>query len=364
MNGKNFLSNLVYSIAEKFLSIPENPAKDLGNPQQILIVRQHNQLGDQLAGVSLFRAIKEKYPSSHLTFIASPLNYPGVAKNRFLDHTFIFDKRKIFNPFYSKNFLKLLRQKYDLAIVPVTVSISFTSNLIARLSNSKIRIGPKCLNGKENKSAFLFDRRVEIDWQKHPDSNVADRILDIVRPFGIDTTEFASEISFDDRDEKTAKEFLLEMTNPGNKKVIGLHVGAAKSQNKWSLLKYIELIDRLKKKYDASFYLTGSNKDTEEINFVVNNSKVPMKLCINKEIPVLAAIISKSSLFITNDTGIMHVAGVTATPQISIFGSTNPFNWAPIGKNKHFIRKSELIDDVTVDDVFSVCEIILKEIND
>jgi ADP-heptose:LPS heptosyltransferase len=81
---------------------------------------------------------------------------------------------------------------------------------------------------------------------------------------------------------------------------------------------------------------------------------------LNKEIPQVAALISKSDLFISNDTGIMHVAGATNTPQISIFGPTNPFNWAPIGNNKYFIRKSELIDDVSVQDVLELCRIVLS----
>ncbi len=57
----------------------------------------------------------------------------------------------------------------------------------------------------------------------------------------------------------------------------------------------------------------------------------------------------------------MHVAGTTPTNQITIFGPTNPFNWAPIGANKHFIRKSELIDDVEVRDVLKMCEMILTK---
>ena len=73
------------------------------------------------------------------------------------------------------------------------------------------------------------------------------------------------------------------------------------------------------------------------------------------EIPRVAALISLSNLFISNDTGIMHVAGTTSTPQISIFGPTNPLNWAPIGKNKFYIRKSELIDDIAVEDVLKMC---------
>ncbi|MDZ7763908.1 MAG: glycosyltransferase family 9 protein [Melioribacteraceae bacterium] len=84
---------------------------------------------------------------------------------------------------------------------------------------------------------------------------------------------------------------------------------------------------------------------------------------LNRPIPEVAALISQSDLFVTNDTGVMHVAGTTETPQISIFGPTNPFNWAPLGPNKYFLRKSDLIDDVTVSDVYELCEMILGDKN-
>ena len=134
-----------------------------------------------------FRAIKEKYPKVHLTVIASPSNYRGLSKNKYIDRLFIFDKKKLINPSYFNELNKLLKEQYDIALVPVTVSISFTSNILARIANAKIRIGPKCLDGKENKSAFFFDRRIDIDWRKFPDQNMYERSLDLVRPFGITT---------------------------------------------------------------------------------------------------------------------------------------------------------------------------------
>ncbi|MCZ7614188.1 MAG: hypothetical protein M5T52_11810 [Ignavibacteriaceae bacterium] len=109
-----------------------------------------------LASVSLLRALKETYPDCYITLVVSPDNYPGIAKNKLIDRTFIFDKRKFFNPMYAVRLFKLLREKYDLAIVPATVSISFTSDLLARLSNSKIRIGAKSLDGKFNRSSFFL----------------------------------------------------------------------------------------------------------------------------------------------------------------------------------------------------------------
>jgi ADP-heptose:LPS heptosyltransferase len=362
MSAKKFYTSLIHTILKKFLALNETKIVPLSNPKTFLIVRQHNQLGDLLAGVSLLRAIIEKYPQSRITLVVSPANYTGLVKNKFIDDLFIFDKRKLLLPIYLFKLYKILRKEYDTAIVPVTVSISFTSNLLCRFSNSKTRIGTRSLDGKPNESAYLFDKLINIDWRKYPDSHVADRILDIVRPFGIDTNNFRSEITFDESDIKSADKFLAEMNVGHQDIVIGFHCGAGKKQNRWSLLKYVELIKLLAQEYNAKTYLTGSNSDEEEINYVKKNVPFEIGLFINKSIPEVAAVVSKSTLFISNDTGIMHVAGTTNTPQISIFGPTNPLNWAPIGENKYYIRKSDLIDDVMLEDVYSLCESILVRI--
>ncbi|MCH7773680.1 MAG: ADP-heptose--LPS heptosyltransferase, partial [Bacteroidetes bacterium] len=210
MAANSFISNFIYSIFEKTLAVEENKSRDIGTPKKIIIIRQHNQLGDLLAGVSLFRALKETYPESHITLLVSPFNYPGMVKNKYIDRIFVFDKKELFNPSYFVRLKKILAEEYDLAIVPVVVSISFTSNLLARLSNSKIRIGPQSLDGKVNKSAYFFDRRVSIDWRNHPDSNVSERSLDIVRPFRINTDNYHSEILFDDEEMKNVEKFLAD----------------------------------------------------------------------------------------------------------------------------------------------------------
>ena len=361
MAKKSLASKLVNSIFKIFLAVPENPSCKINPPKKILIVRQHNQLGDLLAGVSLFRALKETYPDSHTSLVVSPLNYPGVIKNKFIERFYVFDKKKLINPFYFFKTIKFLRESYDLAIVPVVVSISFTSNLLARLANAKTRIGANSLDGKINSSAFFFDRRVEIDWRKHPDSNVSERSLDIVRPFGINTENYRSEITFDKHDLKAADKFVNEFTDKSKRFLIGLHVGAGKPSNRWSLNKFAVLIEKINLRYRANFYLTGGWAEKEELNYLAKNVDIRIGKFINKPIPQIAALISMSDLFISNDTGIMHVAGTTDTPQISIFGPTNPFNWAPIGMYKYFIRKSELIDDVSVEDVYRLCELILNK---
>lgn len=354
------MKNLLYSLVNLFLGLVENSDREIGTPKKILVVRQHNQLGDLLACVSIFRAIKEKYPLSELSVIVSPANKNALHKNKFIDELFVFDKNKILSFGYLKQLIRFLRKNYDVAIVPVTVSISFTSNLLCRIANAAIRIGPNSLNGKTNSSAFLFDRRINLDWKKYPDANVSDFSLDILRPFGISTDNFGSEISYDEKDEVEAKEFIQSFTRKTGK-IIGLHVGAGKPPNRWSYENFISLINLLEAGYKPVVYLTGSSEDVELIGTILRDIIPETKLFLNKEIPEVAALIAQSDLFITNDTGIMHVAGTTPTPQISIFGPTNPFNWAPIGKQKHFLRNSDLINEVTVDEVFSLCKKLLAD---
>jgi heptosyltransferase II len=346
------------SFINLFLSTEEKSDFEIDSPQRILIIRQHNQFGDMLATVPLFRAIKEKYPFCELTVVASPANYRALEGNPLIDKLFVYEQKKILNSVYRHEFRKLLRRNYDIAIVPVTVAISNTSCIFAALSDAKIKIGPRSLNGKNNSLKKLFNYRINLDWRKYPDAHVSDFIQDIVRQFGISTKNFSSIVEYNEEDIKVADEFISSIGKKQDDLLIGLHIGAAKAQNRWSLEKYIELINEINKNYNAKFYFTGSKADKEQLDYMKNNCKTPVGQYVTQIAP-LAAIISKSNLFVTNDTGVMHVAGTLKTPQISLFGQTNPFNWAPVGQNKYFIRKSELIDDISVSDVFNLVQYVL-----
>jgi len=362
MSLKDHLRKTVINFLKKFLSATESSDRFLGHPKNILVIRQHNQFGDLLASVSLFRAIKETYPDSSITLIASPQNYYAVEKNKFIDEIFIFKNNKLLLPNYAYRLKKLLRRDWDAVIVPVTVAVSLTSCILTGLSKAKIKIGPKELNGDKNNLAFVFNQRIKLDWRKCPDAHVSDFILDIVRPFGIRTKNFSTSVIYDDADIKTANEFIGSLLPREDCPLIGFHIGAGKQQNRWPLEKFAELIERIKTKMNVRIYFTGSDADKNELDFMKEHCCKESGYFLNKSIPQLAALISQSDIFITNDTGVMHVAGATVTPQISIFGPTNPFNWAPVGPTKYFLRKSEFVSDVTVDDVFGLFNYLIEKL--
>ncbi len=363
MSSHNYFNKITTKILRKYLSAELLVDFKIPVPQKVLVIRQHNQFGDMLASVSLFRAIKETYPSVTLTLLASPENYFAVEKNPFIDQIFVFDKKKILNPFYIWRLKKLLRNSYDLAIVPATVAISSTSCILAAISKSRIKIGPRSLDGKLNELSYLFNFRIDLNWKKCPDAHVSDFILDIVRPFNITTKKYFSRFTFEDEEMNYADKFIQSLPNPDSEYIIGFHVGAGKPQNKWDLDNYVELINELLKKYNMRYYFTGSDADKAEINYM--KKYFPNAgYFLNKTIPQVSALIRISHLFITNDTGIMHVAGATTTLQISLFVPTNPFNWAPVGKGKYFIRKSDLMNDISVKDVLNLLQFVFEKHND
>ncbi|NOX17304.1 MAG: glycosyltransferase family 9 protein [Chlorobi bacterium] len=330
------------------------------NWKNILIVRQHNQFGDMLASVPLFRAIKEKFPECKITLIAGPDNSYAVEKNIFIDRLVVFEKKRIFHPLYFFNFTKITRENYDAVIVPSTVSLSATSHLIAAMAKSEGKIAPASLNGNHNPLSFLFDYGIDLNWNENPDRHVSDFIQDIIRPFGIETNNLRSQITFDEEDKKTALEFIDEYGLNKAERMVGLHVGAGKPLNRWSLDNFKEVIAYLRNEFEAKIFLTGSDADAHVIENLFEKLGEKLPVFMNRTIPQLAALIDESDLFITNDTGVLHVAAATNVPQISIFGPTNPKNWGAVGEEKINLKNNDDINSVTVNNVITNIKTLLQ----
>lgn len=349
---------IILKPAHKILPAENKLIDHLGNEIRFLIVRQHNQLGDMLLSNSLFRAIKKKLPNSFVCVIASRENYEAIASNKFIDEVILFDKMKMWNPISLFNFFRRLKKmNFDLAVVPVTVSISFTSCLIARLSKAKYTIGPSSLDGKPNKYTFLFDYKIDIGLGEKDERHISEKIQDILKPFGILTEDLSEHILITSEAKEDARKFFRDKSE----KKVGLHIGAGKIPNRWSVHKFAEVINYLYEKYNAFIFLTIGHWDEELLNQILPLIKKEPAVLRNLPIPKLAAVIDEADLFISNDTGIMHVAGSTKTPLIALFGPTNPKIWAPVGPNKFYIKKGSSIDDIEVKDVTEIIDKILSK---
>ncbi len=332
----------------------------LENVRSILIVRQHNQLGDMLCAVPVFRALRQRFRDAHITLVASPVNHDVVLNNPYLDEIISYDKVSYFrSPKGFWRFCKKLREReYDLAIVPSTVAVSVTSDAIAYLSGARIRIGANSIDGRKNPSGFLFNVRVDLDWRNQSLKHQTERNLDIVRPFSIDTGDLSPVIRLTDEERKFADEFIEK--NIGDKMtVIGIHPGAGKESNRWSAERFAQLADKLAQKFNALILVSQGPVDDLLVAAMIE--ELSCQYVVLKPIREVAAVISKLSLFVTNDTGIMHVAAAMNTPVLSLFGPTDPLQWAPVGRrNKYILGRCENVNSITVDKVYRIAVDMIK----
>ncbi len=359
---ERFLKWILFSIVHIVVHSRVMTAVSLDQCKAILVVRQHNQIGDLLCATPLFRALREAYPEAHITVLLRPLTAEVLRGTDLIDEILVFDKQAYWrNPGRVLGFLRLLwKRKYDLVLVPVTVSLSTTSDFLAWLSRSRTRIGPASLNGVRNLTHYMHNVRVPLDWRDEPLTHQTARNLAIVKPLALDKTSRELVLSLSAEEREKGRKMVTEAAG-NHRMVIGFHPGAAKAANMWDALRFAELANRCAEILDAFLLITAGPHDDlplHEMTINVPNDKLVLK---NYPLREVAAAIRCCAVFVTNDTGIMHLAAAVGTPTLSLFGPTDPAQWAPPGERHRFIvGKNGDISSITVDKVWEALNKMLR----
>lgn len=317
-----------------------------------------------LCSLSLYKAIKKKYPESHITLVASKTNYqiPFFDINPFINRVLIYDKSS-----YKTilNFYKQLRDRnYEFGFVPSTIKVSRTSHIINFLSGAKIRVGINSIDGIKNKSSFLLNLKDDFNWK---DKHQLIRNLEIARLAGFDLSDDELKnikIEFSDEDILFAKNFIRENFPDQTKKTIAFHPGAGKIDNAYPPENFLVLIKKIYEAYNNYVLITSGWTDEKIVNKIssqLDEQSIKYKVLHNLPVKKLGAILSMIDLYITNDTGTMHIAGFSGAKMISLFGPTNPKEWAPRTNNSFFIKsQTGEIKDISVDEIFNLSQKIIN----
>lgn len=309
-----------------------------------------------LCSLTLYKALKKKYPDARITLVAAKTNYeiPFFDINPYIDRVIVLDKSSLRT---ILKFLKELRtRKYQIGIVPSTIALSRTSHIINWISGAKFRVGVKSIDGKENKSHKYLNIKSNFNWKEKHQSF---RNLEVVKQLGCDLSEEEIKlirINFSESDLDFANNFFRTNFPDRNKKVIAFHPGAGKEANIWDSKNFLELIKKLYKEFGNYVLLTSGWTDEKIIESISNElqlANIEHKVLHNALVKKLGAILSLIDLYITNDTGTMHIAGYSGAKMISLFGTTNHEEWAPKEKNqKHIKSATANINDIVVEEVF------------
>ncbi len=111
-------------------------------PARILIVRQHNQMGDMVCATPALRAIRETWPTAEIALVTAPLNQGVVEHSPLLDRIITFDRRVWQRPARLLAFVRTVRGfRPELALVLSSISFSVTSAWIAAASGARYIVG-------------------------------------------------------------------------------------------------------------------------------------------------------------------------------------------------------------------------------
>lgn len=128
--------------------------------------------------------------------------------------------------------------------------------------------------------------------------------------------------------------------------IFGFHTFSTTFKNMhkkcWPKEKFVELIDMLGERFKTgAFLLFGSKIDEATNRFIADHTKVRVFILDNFPILKTASLVKKCDIFVTNDSGLMHLAAAMNVKTVALFGPTNP-KWLYPWGNKHIIVRVDL----------------------
>ncbi len=330
--------------------------------KKVIVIRQHNQFGDVLCTVPLLRVLRRKFNLDELAVVVSPQNISALAGCTYVTDLLNYDKLAFYkHPSSFFRFVRKLRRKYDLLIVPSNVSISLTNDIMAFIANANHKLGPGSLDSKANRTSSVYDVAVNLDWENSLEHQYY-RNMKVAEPLGITRVDDDGglEYSVDPATAAEVRSMVERMSRTGVRRV-ALHAGAGKPPNRWDVAAFAALSELLHDRLGADLFITEGPMDHEVIERLAALLTVPFVRVRNSAISFVAAFLRQMDVVVTNDTGIMHLAAAVGTSTLSLFGPTDPLQWAPLGKNHRFILgRGGDINTIEVSKVFDSVMKLMK----
>ena len=306
---------------------------------KILLIKL-SAIGDVVQTLPALEAIKKLYPAGEITWIVEEAA-AGILEGHPLIDRVLVSRRKALTGMLKHpgtfmrglggivSFFRELRAThYDIAI---DFQGLFKSGILIGLARAKRKIGFD--RTREFSYLFLDERLPKYDIEMH----ALERYLDIARYLGAQnptptcTLPIEHEISRMRQRTAVIKEAgkLLVVINP-----------VARWKTKlWRETNFAELADRLVLEKKAAVIFTGSAADRDVNQRIISRMKLPAENWAGEtSLKELAALAALSDLFITTDTGPMHLAAAAGAKVLALFGPTAPWRTGPYGTSAVIVR--------------------------
>ncbi|MEW6614224.1 MAG: lipopolysaccharide heptosyltransferase II [Thermodesulfobacteriota bacterium] len=322
-------------LSERYFQIRVKNKKriDVNSIDKILI-RSTNWIGDVILTFPAIATIRKNFPRSYIAILSRPWVAPLLENNPDVDEVIIYEHNGIHNGVLGRlRLAKALREKrFDLAVL---LQNAFDAALIALLAGIPIRAGYNSdMRGHLLTNKVILDKTVLGKHQVY-------YYLEMLKALGMDIVDEDPLVKVSDEARKRATEILGPLNIQNGELLVGINPGAYfGSAKRWLPERYALLSDMIHKDFRGKILLFGSKEEKviSEMILGIANSDV-IDLAGKTSLLETMALIEKCSLFITNDSGLMHLAAALKIPLIAIFGSTDPVTTSPLGTSSIIIRK-------------------------
>jgi lipopolysaccharide heptosyltransferase II len=225
---------------------------------------------------------------------------------------------------------QIRRGRFDLAVVLHPTSLR--NALIPFLARVPLRIGSN-VSGR----GILLSQSCSEDANLHE----VDRYLRVLQLINID--EPASDLEFwhTDADRRVVHQLLSDCNVLPEDRIIGINLGTTWRTKSWALDRFADVIAGIQDRFETAVVLTGSSSEIGLGNALQKMVKAKVINLIGKTTVLqLGALIERCNLYLTCDSGPMHIAAAVGTPTIALFGPTDPDRHRPYGKGHHVIEKA------------------------
>lgn len=305
-------------------------------PKKILIICASG-IGNTILFTPTLKALKEALPKAKITFLVTksvfsePIRESGLADRILISEDGLWRK--------LKTIVSLRREKFDCSVTAFP-SNHWQFNVFAFLIGAEDRITHSYKIGKWRTLSFLQNIKVPADENLHD----VEQNLNLLKPLGIRLPKDKQPLFYiDEKSQREVKKYWKD-NELENKFVVGIHSGSGgvwQEAKRWPEEKFAKLCDGLIEGENVKVLIFGGPEEKELKEKIRNLSRHRKDIYIvEASLKKVAALIRRCNLFISNDSGLMHVAVAVRGPKvIGIFGPTNYKRTGPYGNNCYIVRR-------------------------
>jgi heptosyltransferase-2 len=284
-----------------------------------ILVRATNWVGDAVMSLPALRAIRERFPQARISILAKPWVADLYGRESFLDEIVIYSGK---SPWRTGS--ELRARRFDCAIL---LQNAFEAAWIAWLAKIPTRIGYK-RDGRQ----LLLTRAVDVPKRGEIPRHERYYYLELLRRAGLI-----------DRLPECEAIRLHRDAYPHSERVIGVSPGAAYGTAKrWLPEGFAEAASAVATARGASVALFGSKTERdvcEQVARRLSGHRV-INYAGQTTLAQFIDLASACELFLTNDSGAMHIASALGVPTVAIFGATDDAATGPTGTKARVVREA------------------------